>query len=253
MFKILVITIILPALLAAADIERGGKIVGGTQAKIGAFPYQVAILLKNGEMYCGGSVLTANIVLTAAHCKMPKVADFKIVAGSNSYKNYSATGQERQITKFLPHENYTDGFSGWDIALVKVATPFVLNAVVKPIALTTNKTYLTGAVISTGWGRTKHGEPKSIPEFLQVVTLNMFPYAECLHYWDKLPKNVYCAWSFGKGTCSGDSGSPLVRNVTGELVQVGLTSFGRTCGEDISVFTQVAAYVDWITKNKSKL
>ncbi|KAG0413350.1 hypothetical protein HPB47_009502, partial [Ixodes persulcatus] len=44
-------------------------IVGGHRAKIGEFPWMVALRYQRyGEQFCGGSLITADIVLTASHC-----------------------------------------------------------------------------------------------------------------------------------------------------------------------------------------
>lgn len=44
-----------------------GRIVGGSDAIIDDFPYQVS-LQYTGKHYCGGSILSKTIILTAAHC-----------------------------------------------------------------------------------------------------------------------------------------------------------------------------------------
>ena len=61
----------------------------------------------------------------------------------------------------------------------------------------------------------------------------------------------------GKGTCKGDSGSPLVYRDLGDdpFYQVGIASFGNIkCGLDgiPGVYTKVEAYLPWI-ESKLKL
>lgn len=48
----------------------GERIVGGSEARPGQFPWQVGIWVQTSERksFCGGSVLTKNVVVTAAHC-----------------------------------------------------------------------------------------------------------------------------------------------------------------------------------------
>lgn len=48
----------------------GGRIVGGDEATPGQFPHQIGLLVNTGrgQAFCGGSILTENIVVTAAHC-----------------------------------------------------------------------------------------------------------------------------------------------------------------------------------------
>ena len=49
---------------------NNNKIVGGYNATIEQFPYQVLLIVsKGGEMYgCGGSIISDTVILTAAHC-----------------------------------------------------------------------------------------------------------------------------------------------------------------------------------------
>uniref|UniRef100_A0A8C8VLQ7 Peptidase S1 domain-containing protein n=1 Tax=Pelusios castaneus TaxID=367368 RepID=A0A8C8VLQ7_9SAUR len=44
-----------------------GRILNGQNAKDGTWPWQVSVQ-KNGSHYCGGSLIAASWVVTAAHC-----------------------------------------------------------------------------------------------------------------------------------------------------------------------------------------
>jgi trypsin len=66
----------------ASDIGGGADIVGGSAAVAGQFPYQVA-LLHSGSLFCGGVLINANTILTAAHCSVDYAASsVKVRAGS---------------------------------------------------------------------------------------------------------------------------------------------------------------------------
>lgn len=64
---------LLPAFVLPSVPMLDGKIVGGSVAAITEAPYQVALLFDSngsGSYYqaCGGSIITRNVIVTAAHC-----------------------------------------------------------------------------------------------------------------------------------------------------------------------------------------
>ena len=65
--------LLMPALSLGADVEARGddfsvqEIVGGSPASAGEFPYIVS-LSRSGSHFCGGALLNAYTVVTAAHC-----------------------------------------------------------------------------------------------------------------------------------------------------------------------------------------
>lgn len=248
MFRILLLNLFLPALIAT-PFERDGKIIGGEAARRGQFPYQVSLQYKSGSQFCGGSILTTMCILTAAHCEMKKPSDFRAVAGSLSYINFALEdGQVRGLVKFIQHENYKNVGTGYDVAIAKVDEPFTFTAFIQPIQL--EKVNDKGAVIASGWGLTKDGDNNSIPEFLHTVILAIVSTHDCSSAWNGIPKDVVCASLPGKDTCQGDSGGPLAQNLNEKLVQVGITSFGAECASKTlpGVYTEVSKYSNWIQK-----
>jgi hypothetical protein len=49
------------------DLQPTNNIVGGSVARAGMFPYQAHLVIDNAYK-CGGSLITARTVMTAAHC-----------------------------------------------------------------------------------------------------------------------------------------------------------------------------------------
>lgn len=70
------------AVAPVSNIGPTGEIVGGSAASSGQFPYQVA-LLRSGSLFCGGVLINARTVLTAAHCStIYSASQVQVRAGS---------------------------------------------------------------------------------------------------------------------------------------------------------------------------
>jgi hypothetical protein len=76
-------TLAMPAVAMAVAIPQDTvQIVGGVAAQQGEFPFIVS-MQRSGSHICGGSLLNANTVLTAAHCAEGQSAgNIKVRAGS---------------------------------------------------------------------------------------------------------------------------------------------------------------------------
>ncbi|NXQ37362.1 ACRO protein, partial [Alaudala cheleensis] len=104
------------------------RIVGGTGAKPGAWPWIVSIQhpwVAGLDHWCGGSLIGTEWVLTAAHCfdKVTKISILKVVIGATQLSQPGPGAQVRQIKKLFLHENYKTSDISNDIALLELNEP----------------------------------------------------------------------------------------------------------------------------------
>ncbi|MCB0151342.1 MAG: serine protease, partial [Caldilineaceae bacterium] len=158
----LFIAVLLLALLAApvSAAPEQPTIIGGQTAAAGEFPYMVALVQANGgSQFCGGSLIAANWVLTAAHCFFNDqnqqdtfAADVSIVTG---VVDLTSVGSQTVGVTRIVMQDYGQNQS-LDIALLELAQPVTLGSFVQVIAVNTESaTPATGSNTTiTGWGAT---------------------------------------------------------------------------------------------------
>ena len=231
------------------------KIIGGTDANIADFPWQV--YYESGNFMCGGSIISGNWIITAAHCTenddgsaIPVSEMFVKAGATNPYK--VTEGKKYQVSEVILHENYNSRTFENDIALLRLKDPVdVPNA--RPIKLVTTDDAGEGAtdpgVISwvTGWGLTDIS-PEVLPDILQKVQLPIVSREQAATVWRSIPNNFIMAGyrDAVRDACNGDSGGPLVVPVSGEYRLAGITSWGSEDCDTYSAYTRVSAFEDWI-------
>lgn len=231
------------------------KIIGGTDADIADFPWQV--FFKTGNYMCGGSIISKNWVITAAHCTKNEdgtaipVSEMSVKAGAtNPYKVNQ--GKFYQVSEVIVHESFNEQTLLNDIALLRLIAPVdILNA--EPIKLVTAADVDEGAtdpgVISwvTGWGL-MDVSPEVMPSVLQKVQMPIVSKAQAETIWRNIPDNFIMAGyrDGNKDACNGDSGGPMVVPVSGEYRLAGITSWGSDDCDTYSAYTEVSSFESWI-------
>lgn len=244
-----------------------GRIAGGQTAQPHSAPWIVSLQWGFGNRIahsCGGSIISVDWVVTAAHCLGFQTAfgTFVMLAGRHNLRNGSETGsteQRRRINRArtFRHPSYVPslGVGPWDIALVHVAPGFVFSAYVGAIALPTAESIPHGEFTLHGWGSVSTTIRPSMPNELQTVTKPSITMEQCMEH---LPARYLHASNLctgpltgGVSACGGDSGGPLEQN--GQLI--GVVSWGvMPCGSRNapSVYVRVSAFIDWIREIQSR-
>lgn len=207
---------------------RNPRVINGEDADLAQYPGLCSLQTPWGSHYCACTVLTPRWVLTAGHCQ-PALGDH-ISAGCADLRTNEC--QQRRVVQGLEHEQYTDWSEGHDFALARVDEPFLG---VMPIPLSAVAVAGRAATV-VGWGRTCTTCPTS--PILQEAELSLLSQHACeVAYPGSITDSMVCAAAFGRDAAPGDSGGFLGQEIGGELVQVGVVSWGRQCkagdpGED---------------------
>ncbi|RZF48853.1 hypothetical protein LSTR_LSTR003233 [Laodelphax striatellus] len=234
------------------------KIVHGHAVARGQLPYQVSIGDKELTYphFCGGALISKNMVLTAAHCaaKIDSSDQYFVVAGFSNFLSYKIP---RTIKRVFMHPNYTNaGQPNNDIAIIQVTPSFILDEFIQPIKFAKSKFHHGTECIVSGWGVLGFNSSK-LPINLQAANVSLVSTNQCAkNYTERSKKNntinhdtMICATgeNFSSDACQGDSGGPLVCNRT----LTGIVSFGYKCATQgfPGVYTNVSHYSEWISKH----
>jgi len=267
------------AVTSAVAVDRPSRIIGGSEATIESVPWQAALLNPQSgpqlydAQFCGGSIINARWVVTAAHCLVVgesgtvtlKARDLKIAAGVDDLERPRGTN-EHGVDAIIVHPGYDGGFN--DIALVRVSDQFdlsddAIDPISLPLAVNGDvEPALNTDILVSGWGEYVGFESGTYPTSLRSTTLDVLAAplsSDCGSYdpadWNYRYEICIGVTEGGRDTCQGDSGGPYVAlgldgdgNGSVEPTLVGVTSWGEGCaGAGYPGFaTRVSSYVDWM-------
>ncbi|XP_047629725.1 serine protease 56 isoform X2 [Phacochoerus africanus] len=235
-----------------------GRIVGGNAAPPGAWPWLVRLQL-GGQPLCGGVLVAASWVLTAAHC----------FAGAQNELLWTVTlaegprgekAEEVPVNRILPHPKFDPRTFHNDLALVQLWTPVSPAGAARPVCLPQEPQEPPAgtACAIAGWGALFEDGPEA--EAVREARVPLLSPDTCRRALGPglRPSSMLCAGYLAGGidSCQGDSGGPLTCSEPGphpREVLYGVTSWGDGCGEPgkPGVYTRVAVFKDWLQEQMS--
>lgn len=228
-----------------------GKIVGGTPSEKGRYPYLATLVTDDDELVCGGTLISASFVLTAAHC-----AGFasKVYIGRNRLDNPRGS-KTIQIEKEIPYRKYNEKTEDGDYMLLKLAEE-VSDVVFPSLSLKSFTSDFTIKTLLTTMGFGDTSFEGKISKTLLEVALNFVPQRMCEKIFatveSEITEKMLCAGSLEeKDACQGDSGGPLVLKglKPKQDVVVGIVSWGIGCADGYpGVYSRVSEANKWIIK-----
>jgi secreted trypsin-like serine protease len=290
-------TVDVPTAQAASDTKDTPYSIGGNRLIDGDAPWQAQIYgpftkesweakyQQGRELWqlqhkCGGTLISAEWVLTAAHCINQKMVNqfYRIRLGATDISNQNA-GSSYRIDRIIRHGGYSNMYIN-DIALIHIVADSYTKKIDSPhkiqaISLTPKPPKPGADVYASGWGRVapstevikaggniRFAADGDFPNaILLKVDLAVMDSAICARLPGyalvqigsaqvaKIHAGVICATKTGKSTCKGDSGGPLVS--VQDRTLVGIVSWGKDrCTGDgsPSIYTSIAYYRNWISR-----
>lgn len=241
--------------LSSKRLSPRNRIVGGSAVLPGDWPWQVSLHVPRVHL-CGGSIITPEWIVTAAHCVEGKFSDSHLWTVYAGILSQSAMFFGNRVAKIISHPNYDSTTKDNDVALMKLQSPLSFNQRIGPVCLPNPGLMFQPQQMCwiTGWGAKHQGGNTSnelnaaaVPLIDSSTCNNLLVYNGLI-----LPTMICAGYLEGKvDSCQGDSGGPLVTLKDSLWWLVGDTSWGSGCATQFrpGVYGNMTQFTDWIYRN----
>ena len=148
--------------------NKSNRIVGGEETETNEYPWQVAMVSAGGSHpFCGGTLISSQHVLTAAHCTAGSTPNsIAVLVGEHRIDDSSYT--RLSLSKITDHPAYNSNTLDNDFSILTLSAPVTFTTEVSPACLPSDTTQLYGGSKATvsGWGTTSSGgnQPTTLRE-----------------------------------------------------------------------------------------
>jgi len=228
--------------LVIGDIVNGSAV---TKKNVNAHSIVAIVAEKNGgQSLCTGTIVSPEVILTAAHCVDENPAKLYIIFATNIAK--TTPNNIREADKFIQHPNWNRHLPTGEGDLALIHFKGLIPEGHSPVMLAHENYKLKRGqkVLMMGYGVTNGIRGNGSGKLRETISLILDQHSPTESLTDGHNSSV----------CFGDSGGPAFVKTGSEFVQWGVASSvtNKSCNDD-SIHTEVMKYEPWIKLTINKM